>query len=1032
MRSANLGARASISPRSLEPLTFSNLRLGRQWLPRILPLICLGFALSAAADSFDSLRIKWRDALTGGTNYDLSNSLVKTRLTSITNTAWSYWNSMDKSPTRAYVWSDTASTTDPYAFSTGYSRLQAMALGYATYGCGLYHNAALATEIQGALNWFYTNLYHPGITEYGNWYVWEIGAPRYICDLSVLMYEGLGMAGLSNTLAAVDYYTPSPTNHGLAGTFTGANLADRIRIVAVRGAVVKDAVKIGTARDALSKLFPYVTSDDGFYVDGSFIQHNHHPYNGSYGNVLLQDLSALLPWLQGSSWQCVDPAQTNVISWVYNSYEPFIYRGAMMPMTCGRAISRSSSQEHAIGQDIMEYILTLSPFGTTTDTARMRSMVKYWTQADSYRNFTNNLPLPLITPAVQLMTDTGTPPRGELLGHWNFGSMDQAVHLRPGWGFGLSMSSSTIATYEYMNGENAHGWYTGDGMTYLYNADLAQFSDDFWPTVDPYRLPGTTVDVTPRADGSGQSYLSPNKWVGGATLFTNGAAGMDLAAWSSTLVAKKSWFMFDNEIVCLGAGITCSGATNVQTTVENRKISTSNTNSFTLDGATMPTTLGWTTNRSGASWCALGGAGGYYFPGGTSLKALRQARTGSWSQINTGGSTSTTTRNYLTLWLDHGIKPSNASYSYVVLPNFTSAQVSSYAAAPQITILENSTNVQAVKETSLNLVAANFWNQATRTADLITCNQRATVLTQEGADDLWVSVADPTQTNSGTIVITLNRAAASLASADPAITVNSLKPTIQLTANVSNTHGRSLVAHFNLQAYPPVITSQPQDLTLPSGQTGAFSVSVTGRTPFSYQWRFEDNPIQGASNSSYTVLAHPSAAGRYSVAVTNADGWAVSSNAWLTVPLAGVWGDNSFGQLDLPPDLTNLLAIAAGAYHNLALRTDGTVVGWGFNDDGECDAPPGLHNAIAIAAGGYHSLAIRADGTLVAWGGQRLWPGNPTYQSDGRDRRGRRHLAQPGLAVRRHCRRLGQQRLGANFHSGEPAQRHRDRRWRQS
>ena len=937
-------------------------------LGRVLLLLWLGFLVTARADDFDLLRVKWRDALTGGTNYSLTDGLVKTRLSSITNTAWSYWNSMDKSPTRTYVWSDTASTTDEYAFSTGYSRLQAMALAYATYGCGLYHNAALATDIRGALDWFYTNRYHPGITEYGNWYVWEIGTPRYICDLSVLMYEGLGIAGLSNTLAAVDYYTPSPTSHGYPGTFTGANLADRIRIVGVRGAVVKDTTKLTAARDALSNLFPYVTSSDGFYVDGSFIQHTHHPYNGSYGNVLLQDLSALLPWLQGSAWQCADPAQTNVINWVYNSYEPFIYRGAMMPMTCGRAISRSGSQEHVMGQEDLQYILSLSPFGSTADTARMRSMVKYWAQVDTYRNFTNNLPLPLIAPAEQLMADPGTPSRGELLGHWNFGSMDQAVHLRPGWGFALSMSSSTIANYEYMNGENAHGWYTGDGMTYIYNDDLAQFSDDFWPTVDPYRLPGTTVDVTPRADGSGQSYLSPNNWVGGATLLTNGLAGMDLAAWNSTLTAKKSWFMFDNEIVCLGAGITCVGTTNVQTTVENRKISASNTNAFVMDGVTMPTTLGWQTNRNSTGWCALGGAGGYYFPGHANVKALRQARTGSWSQINTGGSTSSTTKDYLTLWFDHGIKPSNAIYSYVLLPNYTSLQVSNYAASPQISILENSTSVQAVKETSLNVVAANFWTSSSRTVDLITCNQKAAVMTQEGADGLWMAVADPTQTNTGTILITLNRTAASVASADPAITVNQLSPAVQITANVKNAHGRSLVAHFNLQALPPVTTSQPQGLTLPPGQTGTFSVSVTGRMPLSYQWQFGGTPIPGASASSYAVYAQPTANGPYSVVVTNSDGVAISSNAFLTVPQAGAWGDNSFGQLNLPAELTNLVAIAAGAYHNLALRADGTVLGWGYDDDGECEPPPALHDAIAIAAGGYHSLAIKANNTVIVWG----------------------------------------------------------------
>ncbi|MDK9580070.1 polysaccharide lyase family 8 super-sandwich domain-containing protein [Sneathia sanguinegens] len=65
------------------------------------------------------------------------------------------------------------------------------------------------------------------------------------------------------------------------------------------------------------------------------------------------------------------------------------------------------------------------------------------------------------------------------------------------------MSSNKIKYYEAMNGENERGWYTGDGMLYLYNGDIRQFNDEFWSTVDPYRLPGITVDKAKREDASG-------------------------------------------------------------------------------------------------------------------------------------------------------------------------------------------------------------------------------------------------------------------------------------------------------------------------------------------------------------------------------------------------------------------------------------------------------------------------------------------------------------------------------------------------
>ncbi len=80
------------------------------------------------------------------------------------------------------------------------------------------------------------------------------------------------------------------------------------------------------------------------------------------------------------------------------------------------------------------------------------------------------------------------------------------------------------------------------------------------------------------------------------------------------------------------------------------------------------------------------------------------------------------------------------------------------------------------------------------------------------------------------------------------------------------------------------------------------------------------------------------------------------------------WGDNSYGQINVPMGLTNVIGIACGAYHALALRNDGTVVAWGRNNYGQTNVPTGLSNVVAVAAGLSHCLALKANGTVVGWG----------------------------------------------------------------
>jgi hypothetical protein len=168
---------------------------------------------------------------------------------------------------------------------------------------------------------------------------------------------------------------------------------------------------------------------------------------------------------------------------------------------------------------------------------------------------------------------------------------------------------------------------------------------------------------------------------------------------------------------------------------------------------------------------------------------------------------------------------------------------------------------------------------------------------------------------------------------------------------------------------PPTITNQPQSQTVVAGQGVSFSVGASGATPLSYQWWWNGANLPGATASAFTLAAAwTTNGGWYWVVVTNALGATVSSEALLAVLEIEAWGDNSLDQLDVSPEATNVIALAAGAWHSLALRADGAVLAWGDDTNGQCDVPLTLQPALAIAGGGYHSLALQADGTVAAWG----------------------------------------------------------------
>lgn len=797
--------RSRLSPRSFR---------APRWALLLFATAC--FAAALRADEYDILRARWVEALNGGSTFNTTDADLAAAIDSIdvrvvsngssrdTVNGTGYWDTLNTSSSRTYLWSDLTGTTDSSRITSAYARLRSMALAYTTHGSALEGNATLLADTISALDWMYANRYNPSTVRYNNWWDWEIGAPIQLNDSTALLYTQLSATQRANYMAAVETFCPTPND-------TGANRMWKCKIVGLRGILVKDSAKIALARDSVSPIFDYVSSSDGFYVDGSFIQHSKHPYTGGYGRSLVVDVTDFLYLYNGSTWNVTDPDRANVSNWLYLSFEPLLYRGEMMDLSRGREVSRGVSPSHLMGRRVIGAFLRATQFAASADAAYFKRAIKYWLQSDTtFSGPAAGLGLYDTLLAKAILADSSVTSRGALNSVAAFASMDRLSAERPTWGAGLSMHSSRIFNFESINGENLKGWHTGDGMLYLYTADLNQFSGNFWPTVAPHRLPGTTIEanvtaIQTKISGTG-AVGSLESWSG-----AHGLALMNLSPDARTLRGKKSWFFFDDEIVCLGAGITASGGATLETIVENRKLTAAGTNAFTVNGssslATLQTAPGTASTLSAVNYAHLvGNAGGgdglgYYFPGGATLKGMREARTGNWTSINTEFPDSTNyTNNYLTLWFDHGVNPAAASYAYAVLPTASAAATATYAAAPEFTVLSNTTTVQAVQETTLNHVGAVFWAAATAGtgSDAITSSAAAAVMTAVSGSELQVSVADFTQGNTGSITFDLGRSAGAVIDQDSSVTVTQLSPTVQFSVNVNGKKGAAQRVRFNL------------------------------------------------------------------------------------------------------------------------------------------------------------------------------------------------------------------------------------------
>lgn len=205
------------------------------------------------------------------------------------------------------------------------------------------------------------------------------------------------------------------------------------------------------------------------------------------------------------------------------------------------------------------------------------------------------------------------------------------------------------------------------------------------------------------------------------------------------------------------------------------------------------------------------------------------------------------------------------------------------------------------------------------------------------------------------------------------------------TLVASNAYGatESLPGQVVLFGMPEILL-QPIRQVVFTGAKVVFSTAAIGAQPLYYQWFHGTVAIPGATSSNL-VLASTAASdeGAYSVVISNHIGHVISDEVTLTLTSTHVWPVKVPGTVIgihgpvIPPDLTNIVAIAAGGAHGLGVRADGTVTSWGrIRYRGAYYpgyAPTGLSNVVAVSVaenlGGDLSanLALRADGTVARW-----------------------------------------------------------------
>ncbi len=473
------------------------------------------------------------------------------------------------------------------ALGTLYDRLETMAKGYL---CGGKKDEKLRDDILKAIEFSHEKFYSKKQSLISSsWTVELMEVPYAFANTLCIMYDDIPKEQrLKYTNAMFDRHPDPSMRRGsdLAETYT--NRSWRCYSYFNLALVANDVERMNYAMKCIAQALMYTPvgfdergyDADGFYSDGSMIFHKGYAYNSAYGVNYLLAHSVQTLLTENTRMDVRNLAGWEVLlDAIPRHLLPFVEENNFMRMTKGRQAPGGAGGliQHAA------IVMVSSPEPHKTHIAKeiKAATGDYWEKVyansngvlSDYKTVSGPSLTERFREAVEFINSIEVNNQKELKSTVYY-NMDRVVHRAEKFTAGLAMSSRRIFKLESFGvGANSTGWYTGDGMLYIYDG-TGQHNASYTSSANPYHIPGTTVDSTPRdpafstADAVNWGYPD-NLWAGATT---NGKTTMCTYEignkYVSSLKGKKSYFLLGDKVVCMGSGIS-AGNGNVYTTVEN-------------------------------------------------------------------------------------------------------------------------------------------------------------------------------------------------------------------------------------------------------------------------------------------------------------------------------------------------------------------------------------------------------------------------------------------------------------------------------